>query len=103
MTATMIFAIAASIFSLLMGVIGFFTVRWMNRVDTSLQKWTEREAHEAAFHAKIEGQIESLHKCIAQSNKDVGSLASSVQKVWDILIASNVAKARPSDKIVGHR
>lgn len=94
---TIAFALAGAMVS----IISFFIVRWMNRVDTSLQKWSDREIQDASYTARIEGQIENLQKSIAHSNENIGALAGSVQRIRDIMIAQNMANERPSDKIIG--
>ena len=102
MSTSQLIGLAGSLIALLLSLLGFFIVRWMDRVERAINTLSEKYSRAQVRDAELTGSIDSLQKSVNQTHKDVGLLAASVQKVWDIMIGSGMAGERPSDKMLGN-
>lgn len=82
----------------------FFIKRWLDRVERAIKELSRevnslktKQAVSSEREANIRGNLESLASSIKGTDKTVGKLSSSVEKVWLVLQNSEIVKSRMSD------
>lgn len=88
----------------LLGVVVYFMKRWLNKVDKKLDKVDQLSIDLTVMRetrAHMDGNIEVLTKSIADVNRSVGKLGSSVTQLWVVVEANQLKEARFSDKFTG--
>jgi hypothetical protein len=94
--------IAALLFTALIGVVGFLFSMWMRRIEENLATLAKAYTEQRVKEAEVTGQSKMTQDTIAKLHKDIGVLANSVQRMWDIMLVKGLADTRPSDKILGN-
>lgn len=92
-TLGLMISLAATFF----GIIAFFIIRWMNRVEALLVQLSDKVHKTEIGEAKIFGMMEAVCNSVDKTAQSIGALNASVGNIWDIIIRKGFADERPSD------
>lgn len=95
---------AMYIVSILVGLVIYSFRRGLSKIDKKLDKVDQLHIDLTSMRetrAHMEGNIEVLTKSIADVNRSVGKLSSSVTQLWAVVEANELKEARFSDKFTG--
>lgn len=89
---------------ILVALVAFFLKQWFGRIEAAIKelssqisKLKTQQAVANERDANVQGKVESLASSIKETDKSVGRLSSSVEKVWLVLQNSELVKSRMSD------
>lgn len=84
--------------------------RWVSRIEASLERIGKdlgelklTHAVSAERHAHLVGGIDVLRESVSSTNQSVGTLSTSVEKLWAVLAAKKLVEPRLSDDVLKGR